>query len=158
MLEILDLSFGDWKQVTAVTVKVGEQKMSSSNRSQSSRQVFTFDNFVIKFDTGYQNGREIKFYEEYLDAADAKYFPKLLGQGTYGDYSFLIQERVKPLDNQYAKRRDFQIFKRLTKKYQLSDLSFGEPVWNAPKKQHFFNCYMTREGIKIYDIGWNYLA
>lgn len=150
-IEVLDFT------LCSATVKVDGVEVESHTNPSSCRTVFIFDTFVIKFDAGSQNEEELSFYNDHLESQDAKFFPKLLASGYFQQvgvnrpYSFIVQERVIASKRQ-AKRKDFQRFLQLKRKYWLHDILFAYKR-DGEGNQRFFNCMMTKAGIKIYDIG-----
>lgn len=138
-----------------VLVETPKGRMSSSTDSSSSRTVYLFDDFVIKFERRGQNAKELFFYQNVLEEKDAKFFPKLLGSGYYEGELFLIQERAKPIDKKWASRKQARQYQYLTAKYRLSDLTLIERKKTPYGRKYcdHFNLYITGTGLKIYDIG-----
>lgn len=145
-IQILDLSRN------SVTLSIDGVQSTNGNKSHSSRRVFLFDGFVVKFDNTRQNECERDFYLKRLEAKDAKYFPAFLGYGecvdSCGDkWTFLVQERLEMVQRN-ATRRDKQLLDALIRKYDLNDL-----ILHTSDSDHH-NVAMTEKRFKIFDIGY----
>lgn len=131
-------------------IKVRRAMVKNKVTSHSSRLVFVFNDFVVKFDTGTQNSSEKKFYQELLDKKDAQYFPKLLGYGEFDGRTYLIQERVKGRSVKITKEHA-DTLNYLQRKYKLWDLSPADVGDYTYKRDNFL---VTSKGLKIYDVGY----
>jgi hypothetical protein len=143
------------KEMSRLELNTPKGELISEKQSHSSRLVFLFDDFVIKFEHLGQTEKEIFFYENVLEPVDAKFFPKLLATGYHDNRLFLVQERVFPISGKLASRKQFNQFNYLCNKYSLDDLVLRPKhlqELNLFKLEHF-NCCLTREGLKIFDIG-----
>lgn len=148
MLEVVS------KEYKKARVKKDGVILTSDSDKSSCREVFLFDDFVIKFEalgSHYQNKRELYFYQEILEPEDEHFFPKLLAHGIFDNYSFIIQERVENTETPTIKHK--KQLKYLTKKYELDDLIFYLPGEGFFTKGYVANIALTKEGLKIYDIG-----
>lgn len=124
--------------------------------AHSTREVFIFDDVVIKLDkidqkkVELQNERELANYN-LIDDYDYKFFAKLLEFGHIDDGRlFLVQERIKlsevaPLTEKYK-----AIFYRIAEKYNLYDVLLS---YDAYEDGNHCNMYSVKNGFKIYDIG-----
>lgn len=141
----------NWKMAQ---VKRGDTVLTSTKDSSSCRRVFVFDDFVVKFEplgNSYQNKRELYFYQELLEPEDEEFFPKLLAHGVFDGDSFIIQERVD--HTEIPTKEHEELLKYLTKKYLLDDLVFYLPNKDFFPKGYVANLAITKDGLKIYDIG-----
>lgn len=148
MFEVLTRGYNE------VQLSANGEVIRSNHSDTSSRQVFIFDTFVVKFDGSnkWQNKREIHFYENVLEEEDAQFFPKLLGHGTHNGETFLIQERVE--HTEIPTEEDEDQFRYLETKYGIDDVgcrAASNTPWN--KEGYVCNCAITKDGLKIFDIG-----
>lgn len=145
----------DWsaERFKEVTIEVDGQVHSSGKLSNSSRNVFLFEDFVLKFESCDQNAKELYFYQNTLEEEDAHFFPKLLGHGKHNGEVFLLQERVFESENRKPTKEDKAEFDKVVSKYEIGDLCmnlYGDGTF------YMCNCMMTDDGVKIYDIGIQY--
>lgn len=119
--------------------------------SHSSRRVFKFDKFVVKFDAVKnedceyrQNRLEVKNYNSLPDY-ERKYFAAILATGTVKRKFYIVQELVEHTDREVT-QDEIEEFQVLRDKYSLWDVSVG--------KSYICNASLLPErGFKIYDIG-----
>lgn len=138
----------------SIRIKVNGEVRTDGQKSHSSRQVFLFDTFVVKFDDcGDQNEAEIGFYENVLKPEDDHYFPRLLGHGTCKnergfDVSFVVQERVFN-SKKVADAARLQELRDLKDKYKLYDISLSQS-----DSDNHWNALITEDDrLIVYDIG-----
>jgi hypothetical protein len=135
-----------------LTVNVNGENLTSRICRSSSRDVFIFDTFVVKFDTerscGEQNFHERSFYELYLSKDDKQFFPELYAYGTYNNVSYLVQEKVTPVNkSDFYPEFDNTLLNNVIKKYSLRDVGY--------EYNYCRNFVVTADGFKIYDIGYS---
>jgi len=142
-LQVLEVSAYNTKLV------VNGELRTDGSPGYSSRRVFIFDDFVIKFESGFgiQNRDELSFYNEVLEEKDAKYFPKILGFGQFEKWSFIVQEKVH--NAKEADEYHIDTLRYLINKYELYDLIVS---MNCAGNHH--NVAITEDDkLFIYDIG-----
>ncbi len=130
-------------------VETGEGELYESDEtSHSSRYVYLFDKFVVKFDkmSSIQNKAELKFYTEILEDEDRQFFPKLLASFEYDGGLVLVQERTDDVSGDIP-QDVVDLANGILYKYDITDIIFEKGVRvNA--------AYTANKEIKIYDIGW----
>lgn len=134
------------------------QVRTSNGYSSSHRQVFLFENFVIKLDDEWnQNVRELNFYQNKLKPEDADSFPTLHSHGYTSDgVLFLVLEKVDIQDKQVPTPKQTEKLRYLKKKYNLRDMYLS-----SARDTHPYNHNVTpvgTEDIKIFDIGMGLCA
>ena len=160
-IEIKDISGG------VMLVELDGELLASDERGTlCSRQVYLFDEFVVKLDndecyrwegegkspylSDNQTASEIEFYET-IEAGDEEFFAPMLAWGLYGDEFFIVQERVR--DEEFFEAKDFEVAQvnLVIRKYKLNnDVWFDCDQFTKSYK----NCAYTATGVKIYDVGY----
>lgn len=121
---------------------------TSLYRNESSRTVYIFDNFVVKFSEDEwcnQNETELNVWHK-MQEEDKPHFASIIDYEYTEEYGLVLrQERIIGSDDGVTDEL-VELFIKLSDTYNLGDIAVSEG--------YVFNCLVTNAGaLKIYDFG-----
>lgn len=143
----------------SIQVALNGNLLASSGCHRTSREVFLFDEFVLKFDSyGDQNENEVAFFTDMLFDEDEQYFPKFLGHGKLNGMSYVMQERINVADDQIPTMEQISLLAELIERYRIEDVGFMGMEYKGyfAGEVYCFNHNVVpvgEDGLKIYDVG-----